>query len=405
MNSIEKNFFTISFSIFPILLIAGTFLSNFYLTFISVYFFYFCIKKNHIVWKKNYLVYSFSAFYIYLLLNSIFADDILISLKRTLPYIRFFIFVLFFKILIENNFINLKKILFFWLIILVIISLDMFYQGITGYNITGYSTGHPLRNSSFFFDELKVASFFVGFSFLSVSYFLEKKYYYKTLVLLIIFLIACLISGERSNLIRYVLIFSFTFFLIIKSINFKKKIFILFILFIPITGALYLNGDKIYERFFVDSISYNNEQDLQSIYKNSRYGAHAMTSLEILKDNFFIGVGNKNFRKVCKNYQKKLINDGFINGCSTHPHQTYYEFLSEHGVIGTLIIMSIIFGIIIKKIKEDNLSMMNLMALMFILNIFIPILPTGSFFTSYSSTIFWMNMLFFLINSKNKKIL
>lgn len=404
MNSIEKNFFTISFSIFPILLIAGTFLSNFYLTLISVYFFYFCIKKNHIVWKKNYLVYSFSAFYIYLLLNSIFADDILISLKRTLPYIRFFIFVLFFKILIENNFINLKKILFFWLIILVIISLDMFYQGITGYNITGYSTGHPLRSSSFFFDELKVASFFVGFSFLSVSYFLEKKYYYKTLCFLTIFLLACLISGERSNLIRYVLIFSFTFFLIIKSINFKKKIFILFILFIPITGTFYLNGDKVYERFFVDSISYDNDQNLQSIYKNSRYGAHAMTSLEILKDNFFIGVGNKNFRNVCKNYQKKLINDGFINGCSTHPHQTYYEFLSEHGVIGTLIIMGIIFGIIIKKIREDNLSIINLMALIFLLNIFIPILPTGSFFTSYTSTIFWMNMLFFLINSKNRKI-
>ena len=405
MNSLEKNFFTISFSIFPILLIAGTFLSNFYLTLISVYFFYFCIKKNYMVWKKNYLVYFFSTLYVYLLVNSILADDILLSIKRTFPYIRFLIFVLFFKILIENNFIDLKKTLYFWLIILVIISLDMFYQSITGYNVTGYSTGHPLRNSSFFFDELKAASFFVGFSFLSVSYFLEKKYYYKTLTLLIIFLMACLISGERSNLIRYVLIFSFTFFLIIKSINFKRKIFILFILFIPITGALYLNGDKIYERFFVDSISYNNEQDLQSIYKNSRYGAHAVTSLEILKDNFFIGAGNKNFRKVCKNYQKKLINDGFINGCSTHPHQTYYEFLSEHGVIGTLIIMSIIFGIIIKKIREENLSMMNLMALMFILNIFIPILPTGSFFTSYSSTIFWMNMLFFLINSKNKKIL
>ena len=395
MNSLEKNFFTISFSIFPILLIVGTFLSNFYLTLISVYFFYFCIKKNYMVWKKNYLVYFFSTLYVYLLVNSILADDILLSIKRTFPYIRFLIFVLFFKILIENNFIDLKKTLYFWLIILVIISLDMFYQSITGYNVTGYSTGHPLRNSSFFFDELKAASFFVGFSFLSVSYFLEKKYYYKTLTLLIIFLMACLISGERSNLIRYVLIFSFTFFLIIKSINFKRKIFILFILFIPITGALYLNGDKIYERFFVDSISYNNEQDLQSIYKNSRYGAHAMTSLEILKDNFFIGAGNKNFRKVCKNYQKKLINDGFINGCSTHPHQTYYEFLSEHGVIGTLIIMSIIFGIIIKKIREENLSMMNLMALMFILNIFIPILPTGSFFTSYSSTIFWMNMLFF----------
>ena len=92
MNSLEKNFFTISFSIFPILLIVGTFLSNFYLTLISVYFFYFCIKKNYMVWKKNYLVYFFSTLYVYLLVNSILADDILLSIKRTFPYIRFLIF-------------------------------------------------------------------------------------------------------------------------------------------------------------------------------------------------------------------------------------------------------------------------------------------------------------------------
>jgi O-antigen ligase len=49
-------------------------------------------------------------------------------------------------------------------------------------------------------------------------------------------------------------------------------------------------------------------------------------------------------------------NDKYI--CTTHPHQIYFEFLSEHGLIGTFIILLIfyklIFSKILKTIREKN---------------------------------------------------
>ena len=38
--------------------------------------------------------------------------------------------------------------------------------------------------------------------------------------------------------------------------------------------------------------------------------------------------------------------------CLTHPHQVYIEMLSEHGIIGTLIILSIIFYLIFRIIRK-----------------------------------------------------
>ena len=40
--------------------------------------------------------------------------------------------------------------------------------------------------------------------------------------------------------------------------------------------------------------------------------------------------------------------DYFINN---HPHQVYIEFLAEHGIVGTIILLSIIFTLIFKNLK------------------------------------------------------
>ena len=50
------------------------------------------------------------------------------------------------------------------------------------------------------------------------------------------------------------------------------------------------------------------------------------TSFSIFKDNFFFGVGVKNFRNFCDD--QKYKNLGYAS-CSTHPHNTYLQFLSE----------------------------------------------------------------------------
>ena len=45
-----------------------------------------------------------------------------------------------------------------------------------------------------------------------------------------------------------------------------------------------------------------------------------------------------------------------VTTCVTHPHQIYFEFLSEHGLIGTAILLVIFFNLIFRKLKIIILS-------------------------------------------------
>ena len=54
--------------------------------------------------------------------------------------------------------------------------------------------------------------------------------------------------------------------------------------------------------------------------------------------NPLFGVGPKNFRMLC-NDEKYFVK----HGCSTHPHNTYVQLLSETGIVGFIPIISIFF--------------------------------------------------------------
>ena len=77
--------------------------------------------------------------------------------------------------------------------------------------------------------------------------------------------------------------------------------------------------------------------------------------------------------------------------------------LSEHGLVGTIIIMSIIFYLmfrIIKKIIESR-NFVQAGCFAFLLINFIPILPSGSFFNNFNITLFMIN--FSLLYAVNKE--
>ena len=143
--------------------------------------------------------------------------------------------------------------------------------------------------------------------------------------------------------------------------------------------------------------------------KETQHGAHYYTAIEIFKKNIFFGIGSKNFRIECA--KKDYYNPNFLRSeerCSTHPHQIYLEFLSEHGIVGTLIILYVIFYILIGNIKVFLVkrNYIHLASIAFILSTFLPIIPSGSFFVSFDATIFWLNfaiMNYFGLNYFNKQ--
>ena len=125
------------------------------------------------------------------------------------------------------------------------------------------------------------------------------------------------------------------------------------------------------------------------------------SGLNVFKNYPFFGVGNKNYRiESCKD-KKDIIKYDYQ--CTTHPHQTYIEFLAEHGIVGTLILLSIFFYLIFKNLKIIILSK-NYIQLGCFINLlinFTPLLPSGSFFSDFNITLFFIN--FSLMYALNKK--
>jgi len=395
--------------LFPILVIIGNAAIN--SAMLIVFFIYFlrCLSQKKIIFTDTHEFKFFLYFYLYLLINSLLSEDIKSSLIRTIPYIKFFIFVLIYKNFIEEKKIDLKNLGLFWLIVITILSLDIIYQSIFGFNVFNFSTVYTSRNSGLFFDELVAGGFLLSFIFITIFLIIKKTNYLYLYLYFIFCLVVIFLTGERANFLKFTFVLICVYYFLLKSRLIFKNISLL----VPALIILLLmsNFEHFKNRYWhTISFSSNNNLSLVDSYLTSEYGSHTISSFLILKDNLFFGVGNKNFRNICKNYktevieiQKKIDNNAernYPSGCSTHPHQIYNEFLSEHGLLGTLIMFFLFFKLIFKNLPINKKSNLNLVCFYYLITYFIPIIPSGSFFSTLTSTLFWINFMFYIVNIK-----
>ena len=119
------------------------------------------------------------------------------------------------------------------------------------------------------------------------------------------------------------------------------------------------------------------------------------------------GIGFKNFHTECE--KKEYENLDFLytkSRCSTHPHQIHLDIASSIGILGYLIIIFALTYLIFFSFKayKNSQNIIALAGISFIISsIFLP-LPSGSFFTSYGATIFWLNI-GLILAFRNKKLI
>jgi len=94
--------------------------------------------------------------------------------------------------------------------------------------------------------------------------------------------------------------------------------------------------------------------------------------------------------------------------CSTHPHNYLLEFLSEHGVVGGIFFIGLIFTVfnsIYKKCKnnKDNDLIILIGIGSLILAIIFPFKPSGSFFSTFNASMLFYIFGFFLYYLKKVK--
>ena len=149
--------------IIPFLLLTGPFLPDLTLTIVSISTTtYIIIKKNFKYFKTNFFLF-FVIFYVYIVFNSIFINPYFDSLRISITYIRFGLFVISFWYLLDNNLKLIKNLFFSILICFILLLFDGYFQFLFKYNLFGFPIDPSGRISSFFGDELILGSYLSRF--------------------------------------------------------------------------------------------------------------------------------------------------------------------------------------------------------------------------------------------------
>ena len=393
----QKNLYLYLFSALPVSIVLGPSISLLNIVLINVVFLVnFNLFKNIKIFKINEISLLFIV-YLYLIFNSYISIDFQEGFLRNFGFIRFIILFFAFNFFL-HLYNNENKFLILWSGIIFVIVVDSIIEFSFGTNLLGY--GDELyhdRIVSFFKDEPIVGGYLLGFVFIIIGFYFDKfsnrdSKYKILLILIILSLVGCiLITGERSNGIKAILGLIIFFFLT-QKINFKTKI-LMFLLSVLISCLIIFNSSYLKFRYgdqLLTQIFDNNQRE--QFIDNNLYLKLYKSGFAIFKDYPLFGVGNKNYRVITtQNIEKKINDDYFL---STHPHQIYFELLSEHGIVGTIILLSIFFYLIFKNLKKIILShnSIQLGCFVYLILNFMPVLPSGSFFNDFSSTLFWLNL-------------
>ena len=391
------------FSLIPISFILGNLFINLNVILIDLFFLIICFRNKNWNWLKEKTFILTFLFYIYLVCNSFFSiqnpvGDIF-SVNRSLGFLRYIILIFAVQYLMFKN--NRSEPIFMsWSFVTLVVLIDILFEFTFGFNIVGNTSPNSLRIVSFFVDELVVGSLILLFGYLSAIFLLDKlKDNYKTKIISNIILISIpiiiFLTGERSNFIKSTILFSILIFFIkdfLLIIN-KVKLFIVFLIIIISFLFVNQNMKNSYSAFF-KRIARVQSVDLIYKLENIQYIAHYDTAIKIFQNYPVSGIGSRNFRYECANpryHNEKLKMNS--HRCATHPHQIHFELLSEHGIIGYLFMIIFLFNFLFNNFKVFLLkkNLLHLTTLLYIFVTMIPLLPSGSLFSTFNASFFWLN--------------
>ena len=404
----ENLFLILIISLLPISIIVGNLVFQLNLIIIIILFLSHLVRfKKHInIFEDKNEIRVFLVILFYLIFNTFISEDWTLSIRRNFLYFEFFLIVLSLRYFLNNEDV-LKKIIFNWFIIICIVSIDVFFEYTFGFNTFGFTndTGYTGRIASFFKDELIVGSFILSFTIPIFSYFYINYKFKLSIFFIILITGAIFLSGERASSLK-IFISLILIFLFWDYKNYIKKYIISILIFLAVLTSLspvikessFVRNDLIHKYISTtfNIISVDNSLSLKQNLMASRYLNQGVFSYEIFKNNIFFGVGNKNYFKACRKY----VSGYEKNHCYTHAHQTFYELISEHGLIGSLIILYCLIYLTffngISNLSKKNKKKLKIFRIYLILA-FIPLIPSGSFFSSYISSLFWINYTFYTI--------
>ena len=138
------------------------------------------------------------------------------------------------------------------------------------------------------------------------------------------------------------------------------------------------------------------------VYYSEQHSAFAFTSIELFKKKPILGIGPNNYRRECG----KIKTTNNVSNCSTHPHNIFFQLISEIGLIGILpyiIFNVLIFYEVFKFLFRNNYKRVSFFFLLPVIYYLNPFVPSGNFFNNWYMCIGIFSLPFYLHLIKTKK--
>jgi O-antigen ligase len=377
--------------------------------FIIILFLYDIFKNKNYIFFKNFYFYYFLLFYLYFLIRTLFYSSEFDDFRTILFYIRFGLFFIALNYFLSRVSFN-KNHLFIFLFFFIFLILDSTIQYYYGTNIIGIEA-HNGRATSFFGKSLRLGSYLLRFFpfiliiILIYDVNLKKNKFYLSLFFAF-YAHTIFLTGERTSFFLLALMFLLIFFLLNK---FRAILIFSFVFFIMIVLFSNLFSEKkSYDRVVnttINQIIEKNEknQDFSLKIFSKEHQGHYIIAWRMFLDNPLFGQGINSFSKLCS-LEKYKKDDGI---CTTHPHNSYLQLLSEAGFLGFLFIFSIFFmisklffiRIFFRKKNKVDLNKYQLVKYVSLIAIFInlwPLSPNGNFFNNWLSSMYYYPVGFYL---------
>ena len=403
----------ILFLLMPFALLMSILVAEIISSLITIIFLFWIFSKKNFASEFKDLkipVCIFILFYGLILISLIMSNDFNKSFLPSFFYFRYFLFPLAIFYILKNYEFSLKLLLLSLSFLFILVFFDSLYELLVLNNIFGLNieqsridAGTHYHLTSFFHTEKKLGSFLIRLLPLVISLilYLEIKNFKKiNLINLIILTVGMIIflSSERTAFLLYII------FLILSFKFLRKKLFIVSIF---ICGIIFISlmQPKLINKQFIATLNQlgiiNNYEKIESIesmnfskmnYISDEHEKLIKSGFEIFKENPLTGSGIKTYHETCNEIK---IRKSLDIVCSTHPHNTYIQILSDTGILTTLIIFLIFLFLLFQNLKifftnepSKKLKSLYILNIGIILNL-MPFIPSGSFFNN------WINLMIY----------
>jgi len=316
--------------------------------------------------KNNPVLLLVFAYFLFSAVSLLYTTDFSESIKKTSKLLAYIIIPLAFLLLNPDNRLleKAKKIFVYGIILFCIFSISsLLYNYVVNFE---QSHWYNFIQASMYHKYMPEDAMYINTAFIFVLFGDLFKKNYKLLIS-ILFLSIIILFGVRLGLFVYLLIVAIYFIKNIKSLlNLRSLLIVVFSIILSVTlinQSRYVN-DKFYDTLEKIGIKTSGKvSDIGENYHKINLRKQLYTSaFDLIKEKPIIGYG--------AGVEKKELSKVFIQrGFDLPNYNAHSQILStwiQYGIIGVLILISLLASLVIKNSKYKNLPNLLLLLVMII---------------------------------------